>query len=263
MYSQGPKTLETLSGYKTSNNKIEQGVYELWHIETNRVYIGSTGNLHNRMMVHFGHLRRNTHCNRNLQDVFILSPEFKLIFHPDPTGTKKDLIMKEQGLIDKYFLQGNILNIAKDAEVPARGIPMTEGQRWLLLKINTGRVKSLEEREKLRQGRLGKIQSPEAREKIRQSKLGKKLPDWHVQLLKEANTGRKVSEETKEYQRNNPCQRRPVSIDGVIYSSIRGAARSLGLTVEIVRNRLFSKTNGDPNWFVLTETPIFIKSSTV
>jgi group I intron endonuclease len=242
-----------LHGHPVSYSDREVGVYELTHVDSQKVYVGSTIDLYNRCGIHMRQLAKGAHPNCNLQEAYNQSPHFELSFEPVPLADKKLLIQKEQNLLDLYHDSGFLLNIATDAEVSARGLPVSEERRLHLSAMSTGRVKSDEEREKLRQGRLGKTQSEEAREKIRQARLGKPLSEEHRRKIAEAGIGRIHSEESILKMRENHHRLTPVEIEGREYPSLATAARALDLTPATVRGRLQSKNKLYQDWSYKTE----------
>lgn len=83
-----------------------------------------------------------------------------------------------------------VLDVAVNKEFANRAKVTTTGFTW------AGQKHSKETIEKI--SIASKNMNAETREKIRQKQQGKKLSAWHVQRLKEANTGRKCGLETRK-----------------------------------------------------------------
>jgi predicted GIY-YIG superfamily endonuclease len=55
------------------------GVYEIYHIKSGKVYVGSTINLYNRIKAHESNLRKNKHANAPLQKAY--NDDARIKFH--------------------------------------------------------------------------------------------------------------------------------------------------------------------------------------
>jgi group I intron endonuclease len=172
------------------------GIYKITCTTTSKCYIGSAKNLRKRYREHFNALRDNKHPNRKLQrawnkhgcNVFIFEI-IELVLFPEL------LVPREQYWIDTLQPLGERgYNISPTAGscIGVRATPETK--------------------EKLRKSHLGqpgywtdKKRPIETVEKMRASKIGKPCPRYpgytpsaeHREKLRNANIGKKYSEETK------------------------------------------------------------------
>jgi group I intron endonuclease len=211
------KNLGYLHGYLVTRSDQSAGTYELTHVATQKVYVGSTTNIYSRCVEHMSRLAKGTRHNQDMQDAYNQSPFFELSFTPAPLEHRELLIQGEQNLIDLYKDSGFLLNRSTDAEVSARGYARTEEHLSKLIEGNLGRAKSPEEREKHRLGKLGKKLSDETKEKISQARTGK--PRY-----------------------------RAIEIEEKSYPSIVSAARELDISPKAIAVRLKSNNPAFEHW---------------
>ena len=84
------------------------GVYLLKNKQTGRVYIGSSGNIENRVKTHFRDLKFNRHCNKELQNDYNKGNEIeKIIYKTFPVSDHK-LLFSEEGKAIRTFQSRNI-----------------------------------------------------------------------------------------------------------------------------------------------------------
>jgi group I intron endonuclease len=184
------------------HNKKIIAVYEIRNLVTNKFYIGSSANLHERFRTHRNKLRSNAHPNPHLQaswnkhgeDVFKFTKlaEFESI---------EDMFVCEAALIDDNIDKPECFNMARWVDTPMRGLtgpahpnygkPMAEEQKaqlreattrqWAESDPRTGRKHTAEARQKisakvqvaLAEGRGGKfIPSEETRKKMSEALQG-------------------------------------------------------------------------------------------
>lgn len=133
---------------KSENNK-KPGTYILKQESTNKMYVGSTGDLYTRIKSHISKLQKNKSGNRLLQEAFNTNPNFELkIIQTENREKAFDL---EQELLNKLNFNNEIsLNIAKDARIAQKGISsllgykMAEDVKKKISKANLGKPKSEE-----------------------------------------------------------------------------------------------------------------------
>jgi predicted GIY-YIG superfamily endonuclease len=113
---QGVKDTNLLTG--------KPGAYCITHVETGKVYIGSTGNLATRVSGNLGALKRNKHKNNNLQKVFNDDSTVEVLVKP--TATLTDAVALEQQLVNEFKDTKYLCNIGiTDVARPQLGV---EGQ---------------------------------------------------------------------------------------------------------------------------------------
>lgn len=188
----------SIIGYQTTHERIEAGVYVLTHIPTMKLYVGSTVDLHQRMIQHTHGFRHGKHPNRNLQAACEESPRFNLSFRPAPPNLSKvellDLIRGWEGDLLKQHRNSELLmNIALDPNCPGMGISP----------------------------------SPEVREKISKSSLGRFVSEITRQKRSEALIGTQLSEVRRSNISEGRTKQR-VAVNGVIYKNSTEAAQRLG-----------------------------------
>lgn len=203
------------------------GVYVLYHTESNKVYVGSTGNLGNRLSQHRNSLRRGTHENRHLQAAFDSSPH--ITFSTLPTVDREVAYIKEQATIDFLAGCGVLLNIGvQDVRNPCKGVK-----------------RSVETRQRNREARLGTTLSDVTKQKLSHALMGIPKPIGFSEKLREANLNHPRRAELSaalsdtRWSGDNP-NAKGVSVNGVAYGSGSEAARALGLARSVFSRRLDS-----------------------
>lgn len=174
---------------------------------TGLFYIGSSGDLGFRIKRHLRYLSQGRHWNKALQDAWSLHGDVYLsscVHYP----TIEEARACEQLLLDIYLGQPLCVNRSHSAK-GARpfGTVATEETKQLLSVKNTGEANPM----------AGRIHSDETRRKMREA--------WKPVIINEEYLA-KVS--------------RQVIIDGVVYPSVRGAARELGISPVTIRERIVS-----------------------
>lgn len=89
------------------------GIYVIQNIVNNKIYIGSSNNIHKRKISHFGSLRRKKHRNRKLQYSFNKYGEENFVFCLiEKVEDLNELIIREQVWIDFFNPEYNIMPFA-------------------------------------------------------------------------------------------------------------------------------------------------------
>lgn len=205
-------------------------VYALHHEKTGQTYVGSTKNLYHRVNQHKTRLAAGEHKNHKLQSAFDDDPKFNLSF--TATDTKEQAIVLEQGLLDKFILTGTLLNLATDAANAAKGLTHSDSVK-----------------DKLRQGTLAQFSTEEAR--ARHSEISRDLwqdPQYRQKQMghsKSAEVVQQISDKVKalwedpEYRAKMTAHRgKPVTVDGIAYTSLAEASRTLGIPKTTIGSRL-------------------------
>lgn len=199
------------------------GIYQIICTKNNKVYIGSSVNVENRVRDHFSALRGNYHHNRHLQRSFNKFGEE----HFSSTLLKKcneeNLIKEEQLFIDQ--LNDSDFNMCKVADRKT-GLPpwnkgltaRTDSRVAILAEKQIGKKLTKKQKEKTSNSLKGFTPSNDARENMR--KAQKKRWSSDEERAKQSErlkgrigsfTGKKHSEETKLKMRNSHLRRGEVS----------------------------------------------------
>ena len=195
-------------------------IYQIKHIESGKIYIGSTIQYNVR---HYSHFSKSSSCTklRNAIQKYGAQAFSENII--EYCG-KEVLIQREQYWIDLLQPFGkNGFNLAKQAKAPTLGIPRSEETKRKLSEANKGRAVSEETRKKLSAASKGKKRAPkteEHRQNISKAKQGKKrkphteeskrkigeanknkthlpLSEERKRKISESNKGKTRSEQTK------------------------------------------------------------------
>ena len=186
------------------------GIYCITNTITNKVYVGSTVNLHRRCVAHLRTLRANKHHSAKLQRAWNKYGEEAFVFAVLLECDKKLLSDLEQFFVDKlhaytdgyniYSLVGYNPALHKGAK---KGHKHTKETK-IKMSISASKVQrkplSEEHKEKLRQTQLGRKFTPEEKAAVTAGKLGKPRSEETKAKLSAYRTGLKTgphSEETK------------------------------------------------------------------
>ena len=158
-------------------NKV--GIYCIKCYITKKVYIGSSQNLYKRKGQHFSLLKNNKHPNILLQRLY--NKYNSLSFTIIEECSVLDLIKREQFYIDNNINKINFRLIAESN----KGWKMAEKSKQLISSKLKGRKLTFEQCQEI---------------SIRNSMLlkGRKLSKEHVESIRQARTGCKLSNSTKE-----------------------------------------------------------------
>lgn len=159
-----------------------RGIYRILNTVTGQAYIGSSGNIADRMARHRRNLRAGTHANPRLQrawvkygrDVF----DFETVCQ---VSDDDDLLEVEQRYIDAE----GAYNI-----IPAGAVPSFKGGRHTADVI-----------ERLRIARTGKVMSEESKDLVRAARTGRKLRPESVEKMRRGLTGQQRTPEQIERYR--------------------------------------------------------------
>lgn len=214
-------------------------VYVIYHYNTEKIYVGSTHNLYNRINQHKQRLFNNTHRNKNLQNAFNIDK--LLTFNFIKTNTKEEAVNLEQEIIN--LSNKNILfNIATDARLSGKGLIKSVEQRKILSAKTKKQFESIEVRQKHSELSKQQWSNLDNLNKLEQAmKQRGKNPLFKKQL----------SEKTKELWKNKEYRDKlskalkgrkmqPININGIKYKSLREASVNLNLSRSAIKRRLYS-----------------------
>lgn len=190
---------------------MEAGVYLISNNVNGKCYVGSTIHLSRRRLEHFSSLANNKHPNKHLQNAYnkygVEVFEFEVletIIIDD--NIKKALLSREQFWIDNLKPEYNILPVAGSS--------------------------------------LGYRHTEETKRKISESTTGVKKSEEHAKHIREGQSGRVLTEEHKAKlseaakHRKSPSNHAIISIDGVIYNSLKEASEATGVKYNTIQKRL-------------------------
>lgn len=218
------------------------GIYKIQSkIKPEKIYIGSAIDIHSRWRCHLRMMKNNKHENAKLQNHYNKYGKNDFVFSILIGCDKQDLISTEQFYIDAYNPFFNIckkagsslgvkhgpefsrkLSIAfKGQNHPNYGKHLSEETRRKISEAHKGQKQTPEHKEKLAAIRRGKKRPQHEKEKISKSckgintwslgnknASGKRKEDFRIRM-REANLGKKHSEETKKkmsMSRTNPSE---------------------------------------------------------
>ena len=177
----------------------DSGVYRIRNVENDKVYIGSTVNIKNRIEGHKKILNSYSHYNRYLQRAWNKHGESAFRFESFLCCHRDDLIFYEQRAMDAYQTADKRYgyNLSPTAG-SSLGRKFTKATKQRIADKATGRKHSKKTRLKMSQSNVGKKQSEEHKRKNSESKKGIKHSKERRHNISKALTGRKLSEEHKQ-----------------------------------------------------------------
>jgi group I intron endonuclease len=114
---------------------MESGIYKIECIINNKIYIGSSNNIHRRKIEHMSSLKRNKHFNKYIQRSWNKYGEENFMFEILENCEVEKLIEREQYYIDTLKPELNTVLSAK----PRRNIKLSEEELHRIKTMNIGR----------------------------------------------------------------------------------------------------------------------------
>lgn len=190
---------------------MEAGVYLISNNVNGKCYVGSTVHLDQRRREHFSRLANNKHINAHLQNAYNKygreAFDFEILETIDIDDNIKDKLLKrEQFWIDNLKPEYNVLLVAGS--------------------------------------NLGYHHTEETKKKISESTTGVKKSEEHAKHIREGQSDRVLTEEHKAKlseaakHRKSPSNHAIISIDGVIYNSLKEASEATGVKYNTIQKRL-------------------------
>jgi len=203
------------------------GAYLLLHLRTKKVYVGSHMNLYSRKYQHDFLLKRGIHFIKEFQEAF--NEDQRLIVMFIGTTDREQAYDLEQHILDKFYSTGLLFNVAKNARLANKDLPVSDETRRKLSIAAKGRVQNAEWIKKRTQHLIGRKLNDETIEKIR-NKAKERGINPQMTLLAKA----KVS--------------KPVMVDGQKFDSIVAAACKYGISQNAASKRIHSKNPLFSGW---------------
>lgn len=163
-----------------SEFKNVSGVYQIISKIDNKVYIGSSVKIRNRLNRHQNELQNNIHCSPHLQNSFNLYGNENFIFNILEYCDKKILLEREQFYLDyfKSYDKTNGYNICSVAGSPEQ------------------RILSKDHKNKISNSLKGHSVSQDTKDKIGNFHRGKKMSKESIELNRLWHTGIKQTEDS-------------------------------------------------------------------
>lgn len=224
------------------------GIYTIRNTINGKFYIGQAKNLYKRWGVHKSELRGGYHDNGHLQKAWNKYGESAFQFFVLEYCEVGQLTGYEQEYLNIWVGQSNCYNIARDAEVPSRGLIFSEEVRAKLSRAHKGRIPpnkgipmSDEQKQKLSEALsgeknpwFGRKHSEKTKEKMRKAAMGKNNP-----FFGKTHSDEVKQEMRKRYRKLSPDQVALVRLllsEGVSHNDIAGIVGTGTATVSYIRN---------------------------
>lgn len=182
----------------------QPAVYVIEHIETDKVYIGSTKNLLRRCKENINCLENNKHKNKPLQQAYNKNNNINIYYNTCDSKEEADFL--EQKVVTILNKHDKVFNLAViDTKITGRGRKLSEEHKNILKNSNINRVVTNETKLKMRQSQLQYCQSEKGIERI--NKL--------------------IEDRSK-----------PIELSGVKYKSMSEASRQLNVSWSTINRRI-------------------------
>lgn len=199
---------EILSKQLTNINYEHAGIYVIYNLATDSMYIGQSKNIYLRFVKHRARLKKGSHVNKKLQNLYDLYGKDGFLFFCIELVTDVNKLCERE----KYYIEAagrdNLLNIHQASEVSLErhknisasltGRKLSEEHVKKMSEVQTSKWLDPGYREQMSKAHLGKTLSPEQKEKIGNSLRGKTQTEEARKNNSLAKKGRPLSEEHKK-----------------------------------------------------------------
>lgn len=197
---------------------MKAGIYRFVNTVTGDYYIGSSSDLNRRRLQHLNSLRKNKHHSYRFQkawnDYGEIQFDYEILEELEIIeDLKNQLFDREQYWINIIEPEYNILPAAGST----LGYHHTEETKQKISKTTTGVKKSKEHAKHISEGQRGKTITKEHKEKLSQSAKNRKSMSHHS----------------------------IISIDGIIYNSLKEASERTGVKYNTIQKRLKNPNFGN------------------
>lgn len=197
---------------------MKAGIYRFVNTVTGDCYIGSSSDLNRRRLQHLNSLRKNKHHSYRFQkawnDYGETQFDYEILEELEITEDLKDqLFDREQYWINIIEPEYNILPAAGST----LGYHHTEETKQKISNSTKGVKKSAEHAKHIKEGQQGRVLTQEHKEKLSQSAKNRKSMSHHS----------------------------IISIDGIIYNSLKEASERTGVKYNTIQKRLKNPNFGN------------------
>lgn len=211
------------------------GVYQIFNIETNKRYIGSSIDVERRLKEHKRNLKAHRHSNQHLQNAWNKYEEY-LIFEPLEYCEPDQCLKLEQQYIDYYDSANREFGYNIDTQAASAGKHLSEETKQKLSAARKGKKLHLDVVQKIREANTGKRkpkQSNTMKEKYNNGYSIPRYPDMSEQKKKEWSEHLSQSAIKRYSNINNRPEGYYIkcifSNDIKYYPSLKEASRKLGV----------------------------------
>lgn len=229
-------------------------VYILHQLSNDRMYIGSTGDLYDRIAHHEQHLEGNKHKNKRLQKAFNEHPHFLLGFIR--VDTRDKALEIEQILLDNYMSTGRLMNRAPDVYNSTKGMKLTNEEKDKLRQITIKQFESEEARDVQRQIAIKQWQDPEFRKRYEE---GMANIDPEIQKARSEKLSRSAKENFESsgvkarFEESWIKNQKPIVVKGIKYPSINDAVLATGIVRGTITHRIKKQSERFPDYYFVNE----------
>jgi hypothetical protein len=197
-----------IGGGQINELRKKSACYIIKHVETGKMYVGSSSIVSDRMSKNISSLKHNRHKNKPLQEIYNIDPKIEIF------------IKTTENIEEAQLLEQQTVNSLKNTKLLCN-VATTD-----VTKTNLGVKRSDETIEKISNSNKGKKRSKETCNKLSLSHIGKKPSLEHCKKLSDIRKKLLSTPEGKElHARSIEKISHAVICDGVRYLSKSEAAR--------------------------------------
>lgn len=214
------------------------GIYKIQNKLDGKIYIGSAARLSKRLQEHRWYLNLGKHCNQKLQRAWMKYGEEAFEFSTLLICSKENLLDYEQRCIDGFDSVKSGYNICPTAGSPSGRIPSVD-TREKIRAANTGKKVSDETKSRLSLLNKGKKHTESTKAKCAAANVGKKHSLETLKKMSEVQKGKVISEEQRKRLSELLVGRKlPASTRAKMSASRTGKPRSPEARANISAGRL-------------------------
>jgi group I intron endonuclease len=147
--------------YRWIGGTMNQGVYVITHIKSDKKYVGSSVTLKRRLNRHRNELRKGIHRNQPLQRAWAKYGEEAFVFEVlERVQDDSTLLCREQHWMDTLRKTHKLYNTCPKAGSPL-GMKLTPEQRAKISSAHKGKKKSAEHCAAMAEGAKTRVRTPE------------------------------------------------------------------------------------------------------
>lgn len=226
---------------------MKPGIYLIRHVNSNKVYIGSSQNINERLKRHFNELKSNRHISKELQNLF--NKNNLLEYFIKFTNTREEAFDEEQKLLDIYITEDSIINAAPNARSQTGFKHSEETKQQMSVVRSTPEMKAF-----CSNLNKGRIVNEETRQKISLGSMGRKPSDKNKAITSKLFKGTPRTKEAIENMRiANLSRSKPIIVDGIKYDSVRVYHEKFGVGTSTIEYRLNNTKPHFDNWSYINE----------
>lgn len=204
------------------------GAYKVTHVPTGFFYIGHTGDFVKRKTRHVSDLNCGRSFITKLAEVYKPGDELEWVLYPAQH--------KARALV----IERHLISLNQDSPLICNkfnaGFTISNDHRQIISQYAKNRVMSDETKSKISMAKLGSTHTPESKERISIARRGYKHTEETKARMSMSKASNPLSQEMRD--KISLARSKPVTLDGVTYTSVNAAASALGVSRQVIHYRI-------------------------